>query len=91
MGSLTSRPSVPQQPVSVAPLPQPAPVSTPVPQVQDDAPSVEEQATQARRSSLLQRDRGRFGTILSGFRGLLTQSNSNAGQDTQSRKTLLGE
>jgi hypothetical protein len=43
-------------------------------------------AEEARRSNLLGRDRGRFGTVQTGFRGLLSLA-SSLGQ----RKTLLGE
>ena len=80
MGSLTSRPSVPAQPQVVF-VPQPAP--TPV---EEGPPSAEETASQARRQSLLGRERSRFGTVQTGFRGLLGLTD-NAAQ----RKTLLGE
>lgn len=47
-------------------------------------------AAQLRQENLLQRSRGRFGTILTGFRGLLdTSDNANASRTP--RKTLLGE
>ena len=49
-------------------------------------PTPEEQAAETRRRNLLNRDRGRFGTVQTGFRGLLSLA-SNLGQ----RKTLLGE
>ncbi len=43
----------------------------------------------ARGDSLLRRSRGRFGTVLTGFRGFLS-SKSDAPSDN-GRKTLLGE
>lgn len=45
----------------------------------------ERQASETRRKNLLSRDRGRYGTVQTGFRGLLSLA-SNIG-----RKTLLGE
>lgn len=79
MGSLGSRPSPPPPP---PPVPSPSAPSTPPP---DPGPTPEEAAAQQRRESLLRRSRGRFGTVLTGFRGLLDLAGS--GQ----RKTLLGE
>ncbi|HBR68551.1 MAG TPA: hypothetical protein DEA55_04150 [Rhodospirillaceae bacterium] len=91
MGSLTSRPS--------APPAQPQIVYVPAPTVTQTTTSSGTTNTSTsgstppppsesgrRTSSLLQRERGRFGTIQTGFRGLLTAV-TNAGQ----RKTLLGE
>lgn len=49
-------------------------------------PTPEEQAADARRKNLLGRDRGRYGTIRTGFRGLMTLASSFG-----TRKTLLGE
>lgn len=49
-------------------------------------PSAAEIANVARSSNLLNRDRGIFGTIQTGFRGLL-----QAFTGTTRRKTLLGE
>ncbi len=88
MGSLTSRPKAVQQVatpqvVYVPSLPvAPAPSPT-VPVIAPDSPTPEE----TRKKSLLARDRGRFGTILTGFKGLL---DTITGQNT-GRKTLLGE
>lgn len=83
MGSLSSTPSAaPQIPV----VNTIAPTSTVTTVVETPEIDSAEQAADARRASLLQRDRSRFGTVLTGFRGLLSQ-NTN---DTQ-RKTLLGE
>lgn len=88
MGSLTSRPSVPSSVPSYTPpqvvyVPQPASPPPPTPATPSTpAPTPEK----ARQASLLARDRGRFGTIQTGFRGLL-ESAFSQGQ----RKTLLGE
>jgi hypothetical protein len=49
-------------------------------------PSPEQQASEARRRDLLDRDRGIFGTIQTSFRGLLGMATQN-----KIRKTLLGE
>lgn len=49
-------------------------------------PSPSQQASDARRRDLLNRDRGIFGTIQTGFRGLLGMATQN-----KIRKTLLGE
>jgi len=85
MGSITSRrkaPPTPQPQVIYMPAPYTAqaPISAPEPQEQsaNDA--------EIRRSNLLSRTRGRFGTVQTTFRGLL----GNSG-DTGTRKTLLGE
>ena len=89
MGSLASRPSVPAQPQVVF-VPQPAVTNTASPAEPADNPPVEtssdETATEIRKQSLLGRERSRFGTVLTGFRGLLGLS-----ENTQPRKTLLGE
>jgi hypothetical protein len=42
--------------------------------------------SEARSENLLRRGRGRFGTILTGFQGVLTNNESQ-----KKRKTLLGE
>ncbi|MBP7721346.1 MAG: hypothetical protein KA155_02310 [Alphaproteobacteria bacterium] len=49
-------------------------------------PSPSQQANEARQRNLLNRDRGIFGTIQTGFRGLLGIATQN-----KIRKTLLGE
>lgn len=82
MGSLTSRPSVPSQP-QVVTVSQPAPAPAPVETV--DTPDPEEASREARRQSLLDRDRSRFGTVRTSFRGLLQDAGN------EQRKTLLGE
>jgi hypothetical protein len=83
MGSLSSRPTVPAAPQSIAqPITQ-AP-ATPV----IAAPTIDAVAEESARrtQSLLRRNRGITGTIQTGFRGLLAQS-----ENTTQRKTLLGE
>ena len=87
MGSLASRPKPPSQPQIVyvqQPVSQP---QTPTSSGDSAAtPDPEELAAQARTQNLLGRERSRFGTILTGFRGLLQQI-----EDAPQRKTLLGE
>jgi hypothetical protein len=82
MGSLSSKPKAPSKPApQVVYVPAPAPVAeTPA------TPDPVEEAAQARKSSLLARDRGRFGTVLTSFRGFLAQKDASP-----QRKTLLGE
>ena len=84
MGSITSRPQVPSQPQTVF-VPQTVTTETNT-NDSSGAETSQEVATRARTQSLLQRERGRFGTIQTGFRGLLSLNNTDAG-----RKTLLGE
>ncbi|MEM6781026.1 MAG: hypothetical protein AAF569_04100 [Pseudomonadota bacterium] len=86
MGSLSSRPYVPSQPQIVY-VPAPSQPAT-IEQTQNEeaAPSDEELASEVRQENLLRRSRGRFGTILSGFRGVFTDQGN-----TDGRKTLLGE
>ncbi|MBL4804583.1 MAG: hypothetical protein JKY71_06925 [Alphaproteobacteria bacterium] len=93
MGSLASRPKVPTSVANVQPvyIQQAAtPTTSPTP---NETPSAEEQAaadaktaSEARSTSLLGRDRSRFGSILTGFRGLLGTT-----ENAQRRNTLLGE
>lgn len=93
MGSISSRPAVPSQPQVVY---VPAPASTPTTTASTSTSSSSSEtassqneglsASEARTAGLLQRDRSRFGTITTGFRGLLSQI-TNGNQ----RKTLLGE
>lgn len=98
MGSLTSRPKAPKQTVkitqaappapapSAAPPPSPAPAPvTPAPETAPE-PSAEETQAAARVQSLLSRNRGLFGTVLTGFKGLLSPA-----EKTPHRKNLLGE
>jgi hypothetical protein len=84
MGSMTSRPEIrPQPQVIYMPAPQ-LPIYNPPPAAPTATGGNDEEA-HARAGSLLLRDRGRFGTVLTGFRGLL------APLETGPRKTLLGE
>lgn len=88
MGSLASRPTVPSQP-QVVYVPQPAATATTTAATTSTTvaePSAEETNAAARRQSLLGRSRSRFGTVLTGFRGVLGTS-----QSANQRKTLLGE
>ncbi len=78
MGSFGSPPTPPPPPPEPPPYVPPA-----IPE--DDGPGAEEQSAENRRQSLLRRSRGRFGTVLTSFRGLLSPSGSGE------RKTLLGE
>ncbi len=90
MGSLTSRPKIKPQPqVMYVPTPTYTPPPTfPAPAPPTPAATTDQNSNVAETGlgNLLLRDRGRFGTILTGFRGLLVPSGSNA-----QRKTLLGE
>lgn len=86
MGSLASRPSVPSvQPVVIQQAPVPTTTASEAPSEEEQAIAAAQSASQARRTSLLGRDRSRFGTILTGFRGLLGTI-----EDSR-RNTLLGE
>lgn len=74
-----------------------SPVSNPAVPTGQSAPSESEAATpqeseqaasEQRSTNLLGRERGRFGTILTGFRGVLAPANR---EGSPVRKTLLGE
>ena len=82
MASINSRPK--------SPAVQPAiTYVSPVPVVESDPVKTEDElAEDSRTESLLRRSRGRFGTILTGFRGFLEATDNNK---ENSRKTLLGE
>ncbi len=93
MGSLTSRPKVPAAPktVFVPVASSPAPTSSPSvnsvalpPSTPPDTPQ-EQTAESPHSTSLLERRRGVLSTVLTGFRGILTQTSA------PQRKTLLGE
>lgn len=95
MGSLTSKPKAPSSQPQVVyvrqPVPEPAPAPALAPSEPSDAAPVEseeESRAKARAASLLRRDRSRFGTVLTGFRGLL---GTRADESAPQRKTLLGE
>ena len=94
MGSLGSRPSIPAAPTpaptSVQTVTTQAPVVTTTASQSTNTPSEaerEQAQSEARSNSLLNRSRGRFGTIRTGFRGLLDLAPAQAA----GRKTLLGE
>lgn len=90
MGSISSKPKAPVQTVVQRVVYAPAPaVSTPPPPSSSppsETPDTPSDPSEARAESLLRRDRGRFGTVLTSFRGLLSPANPTGG-----RKTLLGE
>ena len=99
MGSLASRPKAPkltqQQPAYIpvysSSSSSPASASSPGvtqtnPASTPDITTAENIAAQARSLGLLDRTRGRISTVLTGFRGVLSQ-----GGNTLQRKTLLGE
>ncbi len=92
MGSLTSRPKAAPAPTVVyVPAPTtttrstvPASVTQPI--ATPDTPSTEQESQKQREDNLLRRDRGRHGTVQTGFRGILNAVNSAA-----QKKTLLGQ
>ena len=94
MGSLASRPKAPDvQPVQYVYVPAvstytppPArPAETSSGTTTPPAPTDSEVQANARSANLLERRRGRLGTVLTSFRGLLNDTVGSA------RKTLLGE
>jgi len=98
MGSLTSKPkAVSSVQPQIVYVPQTSVTSpaTPTPPTNGGAdtgtttPAPTPEA--ARKSSLLSRDRGRFGTILTGFKGLLDSITGQNANGNPARKTLLGE
>lgn len=83
MGSLTSKPKSPAATAQqVVYVPAPAATQAVTQNTQTQTISDAEQ----RKENLLLRDRGRFGTIFTGFRGLLSPL-----EQSGKRKTLLGE
>ena len=79
MGSISGRPKSPSQPVQqVIYVPQ-------NPSPQESGPS-EKEVLEARAENILKRSRSRLGTVLTGFRGILSPNDL-----TVPRKTLLGE
>lgn len=85
MGSLASHPKPPAQPQYVPvyyTAPTPSAASDPVPTGQTPDP---EPTPSRRNANLLERSRGVLSTVLTGFRGVLSQTS------TPPRKTLLGE
>ena len=84
MGSITKRPKAPTVQPYVPPTVTPVTsVETPVEPEKTDS----EIAAEAREKSLLRRSRGRFGTVLTSFKGFLSSANDGEAP----RKTLLGE
>lgn len=82
MGSLTSTPKVPE---TVSVHNSSAAVSTSsVAEVKTSA-DIQEQASSARKQSLLARSRSRYGTVMTSLQGVLTSKQSDE------RKTLLGQ
>lgn len=84
MGSISSRPRVPAQPQVIYYVPQQQQAAAPA---ESGEPGPDEVAAEQRRKNLLSRGRGRFGTIRTSFRGLLSLAGGGDGQP----KTLLGE
>lgn len=82
MGSVTPRAKAPPQVVYYTPPATPAAPSEP------DISEEEKQATvqEEREKNLLRRARSTIGTVLNGFKGILTPSD-----DAPPRKSLLGE
>lgn len=95
MGNIARRPTAPTTVTQTIPT---ASVTTPVTTATTALDSTLEEsntqtdaqlASEVRSQSLLNRSRGRLGTVLTSFRGFLT-GESDEFDDTQ-RKTLLGE
>ena len=92
MGSLSSRPKIKPSPqVVYVPAPAAGPLPSPTAPAAPSSPSPANPASDRpavtdRTEGLLMRDRGRFGTVLTGFKGLLSLT-----QNVQPRKNLLGE
>ncbi|MCB1721578.1 MAG: hypothetical protein H6860_04240 [Rhodospirillales bacterium] len=88
MGSLSSRPSVPTPTPQVVYVPQTMSATTTSSVENTGAENLVavETASEVRAQNLLGRERSRFGTVLTGFRGLLSTL-----EDRSPRKTLLGE
>lgn len=82
MGNVKNAPKAPAP--QIVYVPQPV-YNTPVPSEGGTTTDTSEAVAQQRQQSLLSRSRSRLGTILTGFRGVL----SPVGEDQ--RKTLLGE
>lgn len=92
MGSITSHPAIPAAAQTVyVPVYTPATpaTTTPAASTTDNSASIPDTSTASsvKNNSLLERSRGVLSTVVTGFRGLLSDTNSN----TPQRKTLLGE
>ncbi len=85
MGDISGRPKAPPQQVVYVPQ---YVYETPSNNNDPDtpAPTPEQEAAQRREKNLLARSRSRLGTILTGFRGILSPIETD-----EKRKTLLGE
>lgn len=81
MGSTKPRATVPQ----VVYYYQPAPVD-PAPETPADPEGTPEAVQKQREKNLLRRARSTLGTVLNGFRGILSSNDQSV-----PRKTLLGE
>jgi len=85
MGSLTSTPKIPEAAISrntaSAEIDTPPVVSS-----QEAIADAQEQASTARKQSLLARGRSRYGTVVTSLQGVLSNSNQKS-----ERKTLLGQ
>jgi len=88
MGDITGRPKAPPQEVVYVPqyIYQDSPPANNPGNSPGSNPTTEPTQAEQREKNLLSRSRSRIGTILTGFRGIL----SPAETDSQ-RKTLLGE
>ena len=85
MGSLSGRSTAPTQPVQqviYVPTPSYSLPETP----SGDTDINEDETLQQRAENILKRSRSRLGTVLTGFKGVLSQ-----GDLVAPRKTLLGE
>lgn len=92
MGSITSHPAIPAAAQTVyVPVYTPTSTTTPaaITTTTDNSTSAPEPSTAAsvKNNNLLERSRGVLSTVVTGFRGLLSDTNNDAPQ----RKTLLGE
>ncbi len=91
MGSLASRPKVPQAQNVVVQQAASVPTNS-ISTTQPDSSSVDDSIdtktqSEVRSNDLLRRSRGSLGTVLTSFRGL----ESTTSKSSQGRKTLLGE
>lgn len=85
MGSLSSSRKIPASTPQVVYVPQAVTQATTA--TQNSTQDTAADAGALRKENLLARNRGRFGTVLTGFRGFLSAATDGAKQ----RKTLLGE
>jgi len=85
MGSISKRPVAPPVQQSTPVLPVSTPVVAPTVSTTTSAQEAEAARVEERESSLLRRNRGFLGTVLTGFQGVLNDS------EKAPRKTLLGE